>query len=237
MGQINYIDIIVFFLLVLDFFTGIKMGAIALVFDIISLIAGWFIARAAFLSFASFLIAKTTILHGISNLIAPLVKVPETLASLSATLENVHSAIISMGLPSFLGNFITKDFVVSTQTVSQFITDKLAVWVVNGISFIILFFIAMIVIRIAGYIVKKILRFSPFLKWVDVLFGGILKIVVSSIIIFIILSIIMSIFGFLNFQESSIIYHIKTSWFYTNLNLLFPSLKDTIIKMLAQINL
>jgi uncharacterized membrane protein required for colicin V production len=234
MSQLNYVDIIIFFILLLDFFSGIRIGAIVFLSDIVSFIAAWFVAKALFSNFSAFLIERSNLMQWITKTITPVMKIPESLSNLQASLQNIQDAVNNMGVPDFIKDFIIKDFGVTSQTVSQFITDKVSTWIVNGIAFIIIFFIVLILVRIIGFIIKKILRFNPFLKWVDVLFGGILKIAVSIIIIFIVLEIIMSVFGFLNVQNSNIIYHIKYSWFYSNMSKVFPSIKDFIVRTLSQ---
>ena len=234
MSQINYVDIIIFVILLFDFFSGIRIGAFVFLSDIISFIAAWFIAKALFLNFGVFLIENSNIMQWVVKTISPVIKIPEGLASLSASLQNVQDAINNMGLPGFIKDFILKSPSFNSQTISQFITNKISIWVVNGIAFIIIFLIILILVRIIGFIIKKILRFNPFLKWVDILFGGVLKVAISAIILFIFLEIIMNVFGFLDFQNYTIIYHIKYSWFYSNMSKVFPSIKDFIIRTLSQ---
>jgi uncharacterized membrane protein required for colicin V production len=233
MNKLNYVDLIILIILLLDFFSGIKIGAISFLFDIVSFVAGWFIAKTFFLKFASFLTEKSNILQWISKTISPLIKVPESISNLAASLQNIETALNNISFPSFIKDFITKNFSTNSQTVSQFIINRLSIWIVNGISFIILFLATMILLRIIGLVIKKILRFNPFLKWVDVLFGGILKVAVSAIIIFIVLEIVINIFGFLNVQNNSIIYQIKYSWFYLNIGKIFPSIKNLILKVFS----
>ncbi len=230
----NYIDIIILIILVIDFFSGIRIGAVSFVFNILSLIGGWFISRSLFLNFASFLTEHTGISTWISNTISPFLKVPESIANLSASIENLKQALAELPLPSFLEDFIVKDFSFSFQNVQGAIVSSVSRWILNGISFLIIFVITFILIRLIGIILHKVIKFMPFLRWVDVLFGGVFKVLISCIIILIVIEVLVSIGGFLNFSESSFIMSVKNSSFYNNMSKMLPFVKVEIADILSR---
>ena len=101
-GQLNYVDIIIFFILLLDFFSGIRIGAIAFLSDIVSFIAAWFVAKALFLNFGAFLIERSNLMQWVTKTISPVMKIPESLSNLQTSLQHVQDAVNNMGVPGFI---------------------------------------------------------------------------------------------------------------------------------------
>jgi len=79
-------------------------------------------------------------------------------------------------MPQFLDNFLKGSAANTSITVIDAISLRIAQFVVSAISFVAVFVLALIVLRIVGVILRKVVRINPFLRWVDVVFGGVVRI-------------------------------------------------------------
>ena len=92
------------------------------------------------------------------------------------TIDNLNKAIQNLNLPQFLDNFLKGSAANTSITVIDAISLRIAQFVVSAISFVAVFVLALIVLRIVGVILRKVVRINPFLRWVDVVFGGVVRI-------------------------------------------------------------
>jgi hypothetical protein len=233
MNNINYVDLVVFIILLFEIIKGIKSGVIVPFFDIIGVIVGWFVAKSTSVNFAPLLDKWFAITPFFRNKIAPIVKLPDIVANLPATPQNVNAAFSSLHLPNFVQSFLMQNATATNQIiVQQYIINSIANSILYGIAFIALFLLIIIVFRIVGVLVRKAVRVSPFLKWVDALLGALFRFSVAFIILFVIAEIIVTSMGYLKIG-GSFLTQVETSRFYHIGSIVFPILKKKAIEIIA----
>jgi hypothetical protein len=236
MGNTNYIDIAVFLILIIEFFVGMRNGIILLVSDIISIIAGWFAAKAFSLNFALFLDRQFGLVQKFSAGLGNIVHIPEELSKLPATIQNLSEVFTKLNLPDFLRNFISKDFLTSSLSVQSYIDMKLATLLLNSIAFIAIFLVAVLIIRIVGLIIRRAIKVSPFLNWIDILFGGLFKVILVAVVLAIVAQAIVYGFSFFNVTQNSFLGEILNSRFYALSVNILPQLATSISKIISGIH-
>ncbi|MFU2157569.1 MAG: hypothetical protein ACP5H0_00625 [Caldisericum sp.] len=198
----NYIDLFVFVFLLTEFFIGINKGAILLIFDIIGFALA-FILSNSLAPKLSFLLSNNFHLDKvIADKIAPLVNVPNGLSNAGATIENVSKTIVDMRLPKVLENFIITNGINPSWTVKDFITLRFAQFLLNAISYVVIFIVVILVVKAFALIVRKVFRVSPFLKWIDVILGGVLRTALSFTIIAVLIHLLGFVFLYLNVSNN-----------------------------------
>lgn len=234
MNNINYVDLIVFIILLVEIVKGVRGGVIAPLFDLAGLISGWFVAKWNVVKFAP-MIDNT--LHIKTFLVAKLSQIftiPQTVANLPATSQNLNMAFSTMHLPDFIKNFLLKN----TQSgaslnVKQFIVNGVANSILIGIAFILILLAVIIVFRIAGVLVRKAVRVSPFLKWVDAVFGALFRAAIAFVILFVIAQVIVVSVGYLHLENGSFVSQIENSVFYHTGSVLVPFLKTKVMEIIT----
>ncbi len=233
MNNLNYIDLIVFIILLIEVIKGIKSGVIVPFFDILGVIVGWFVAKGYSANFAPILDKWISITPFLKEKIAPIVKLPDIVANLPATAQNINAAFSSLHLPSFIQTFLMQNASAQPQlTVQQYIVNSIASSILYGIAFIVLFLLVIIIFRIVGVLVRKAVRVSPFLKWVDALLGALFRFSIAFIILFIIAEILVSSMGYLRLG-GNVLAQIESSKFYQIGSALFPILKKKAIEIIT----
>lgn len=235
MVKANYVDIVVFLILIVDLLIGMKNGVILLLFDILSLVFGWILARAFAVKLAIYISNHFSVSERIIKWVTSIVKFPAGTENLPSTLGNVNDTLLSMNIPSFLKNFILNNFSETSQSVASFIAQKIASWVLIALSFIGIFLAVLIIIRIIGLIVRKAMKASPFLHWVDVVFGGVVKVFLSIFVISIVLQAIVYVFNFFNIPQNTFLGIVLSSRFYLISSQIFPFIIGQIIKIFTGI--
>ncbi|MCD6106869.1 MAG: CvpA family protein [Caldisericaceae bacterium] len=233
MSGINYVDVVIFILLLIAVVQGIRKGVVIPVFDIVGLVAGWFIAKTNAFVFGIYLDGRFNMGSFFYDKVFNIVKLPPEVGSLPADNTTVINAIKALHFPSFLQNLFFKGTIPSGFTVQQFLASRISQSIVTGIAFLIILLGVFILFRIAGIIVRRIVRVSPFLKWFDSFFGALLKFVFIYAIIFIIIQVVLSAYGYLHLTESAFFYQIETSKFYTIGVKIFPIIKEKIILLIV----
>ena len=201
----NYVDLIVFVVLVVEFFIGINTGLIGLVFDILSIVLAFFAARWLTPAFSSFLNNSFHLETTISSNVSQFININSPLKNLPATLDNLNKAIQSLNLPEFLDSFLQGSVANTSITVVEAISLRIAQFVVSAISFVAVFVLALIVLRIVGVILRKAVRINPFLKWVDVVFGGVVRIFLFFAVIAVVIHALVFLFGYIKVTNNSFI--------------------------------
>lgn len=229
----NYVDVVVFVILVAELLIGMKSGVILLLFDLLSLIFGWIIAKSFYVNFSIFLQSSTGFKDLIYNWVIRIIKFPENIGNLPATYENITSVLNSLKIPSFLKDFILKGDFSGSNTVFSFISERITIWLLAAISFVILFLAVIIIIRIAGLIIRKAVKVSPFLNWIDVVFGGIVKVLLSIVVISIVFHFLAYIFSFFNINQGSFVSVVLNSRFYELSQKIFPTLMEVINRIIS----
>ena len=233
MNSINYIDLIVFIILLIEVIKGIKSGVIVPLFDILGVVVGWFVAEGYSTSFAPLLDKWISITPFLKEKLAPIIKLPDIVAGLPATAQNINAAFSSLHLPSFIQTFLMQNASARPQlTVQQYIINSIANSILYGIAFIVLFLLVIIVFRIVGVLVRKAMRVSPFLKWIDELLGAIFRFSIAFIVLFIIAEILVSSIGYLHLG-GNVLAQIESSKFYQIGSALFPILKKKAIEIIT----
>ncbi|MGB9695418.1 MAG: hypothetical protein ACP5SB_03770 [Caldisericaceae bacterium] len=214
MNNTNYIDVAVFLILVIEFFIGMRNGIILLLSDILSIVGGWFAAKAFTDKVAIFLDGQFNLVQKLSVTVGNLIHIPQNLSALPATMDNLLQVIANLNLPAFLKNYITKDFAANSLNIQAFVDIKLASLLLNGIVFAAIFMVTVGIVRIAGLFIRRAIKVSPFLNWIDIVFGGVFKIVLAAIVLAIIAQALAYVFGFFNLSGNSFINEILNSRFY-----------------------
>jgi len=235
MVKANYVDIVIFVILIVDLLIGMKNGVILLLFDILSLVFGWILARAFAIKLAMYISSHFSVSERIMQWVTGIVKFPAGTENLPSTLGNVNDTLLSMNIPSFLKNFILNNFSETSQNVASFIAQKITSWVLIALSFVGIFLVVLVTIRIIGLIVRKAMKTSPFLHWVDVVFGGVVKVFLSIFVISIVLQAIVYIFNFFKIPQNTFLGIVLSSRFYLISSQIFPFIVGQIIKIFTGI--
>jgi len=236
MNGINYVDIVILIVLLIEVIRGIKSGIIIPIFDIIGLVAGWFIAKANAAVFALYLDNHSNMVQYFYDKVLSLIKLPAELSSLPANNATVTRAIQALHFPVFLQNLFLQGTIPQGLTVQQLLANRISMGIVTGIAFLIILLGIFIIARIVGLFVKKAVRVSPFLKWIDSFFGALFKFVFVFTIIFIIMQVILSAYGYLHLTENAFINQIETSKFYIIGEKIFPIIKEKITLLIISIS-
>jgi len=233
MNSLNYIDLIVFIILLIEIIKGIKSGVIVPFFDILGVIVGWFVAKGYSVNFAPILDKWLSITPFLKDKLAQVIKLPDIIANLPATSQNINAAFSSLHLPAFIQTFLMQNASAQPQlTVQQYIISSIANSILYGVAFIVLFLLVIIVFRIVGVLVRKAVRVSPFLKWVDAFLGAIFRFSIAFIVLFIIAEILVNSMGYLHLG-GNVLSQIESSKFYQIGSALFPVLKKKAIEIIT----
>ncbi len=235
MNNINYVDTIIVIILLIEIIRGVKSGVIIAIFDIIGLVAGWFIAKAKAYAFSLYLGKQFHITEYFYNKALLWIKLPPNISSLPANSATILKGVQALHFPLFLQKFFLKGTIPQGLTVQQFLANRISIGIVIGIAFIIIFFVVLIIARIIGILVKKAVRVSPLLKWIDSLLGAIFKFSIAFIIIFIIMQLILSAYGYFHFTENAFIKQVETSKFYIIGAKTLPIVKEKIILLIGSV--
>ncbi len=233
MSNANYFDVAVFIILIIEFFIGMRSGVLLLVSDILSLVLGWFAAKAFALKFAIFLDEKFRLASKFAQSISSFLHLPSDLSQLPATIQNLGLVLSKINLPDFLKNFILRDFSQSTLTVNEFISQKLASWSLNGLAFVIIFVSVLLIVRIVGLLIRRAIKVSPFLKWIDTIFGGVFKVLIAAIVLAVIAQAIVYVFSFFNITQNTFVGQILNSRFYVLSVKLLPAMTKSLTTILS----
>lgn len=199
----NYVDLFVFVFLLFEFFVGINRGAILFIFDILGIFLGFLLANLLTPFFSSFLINNFHLERTISEKILSFIVIPDNLGNVPASVDSVSKAISQIKLPKLLENFILSNGVYSSLNVKEFISLKLSQYIVNVISFVAIFVAILLLVRVIGLVIRNLLRVSPFLKWIDVILGGVVRVAVTFAVVSILIHMIGFVFAFLDLTKSS----------------------------------
>lgn len=219
----NYIDLVVFVFLLIEFFVGINIGAIALIFDILGIVAGFYLARLLTPSLSSFLKATFHLDDIIATGISKVLNLQPSLAGSNVSLESIKVAITSLHLPRFLEQYILSSYTGQMTNIVTFLSSSIASYILNALSFLIIFLVVLTIFRVIGIFVRKMFHTSPFLKWVDVIFGGVVRLLITFAIVSIIFHIIGVIISPLSLSNAQFMkmfltsktYEISEKYFYT----------------------
>lgn len=233
MKTINYVDVIIAIILLIEIIRGAKSGIIIAIFDLIGLIAGWYIAKAKAFAFSLYLNKQFHITDYFYSKALLWIKLPNNVGSLSANPDTVSKGVQALHFPLFLQKLFLTGTIPQGFTVQQFLAIRIAIGIATGIAFILIFFAVVIIARIIGILAKKAVRVSPLLKWIDSLLGAIFKFSIAYIIIFIILQLILSTYGYFHHTENAFINQIETSKFYLIGVKILPIVKEKIILLIG----
>lgn len=211
----NYIDVIVFVVLLIEFFVGINIGAIAIVFDILGIVLGYYVAKIFTPALALYLIKSFNLDKVISSYVSKLINIPQTLASLKATQQNLKLVIQQMHLPSFIQDYLMSGQFSPNQNILNYISLRLTQYLINAIAFIAIFVVVLLLTKMIASIFKSIIHASPFLKWIDVIFGGLLRVLLSLLIISLIVHSVGIVFNSLNLSSSEFLKTLVSSRTYS----------------------
>ncbi len=229
----NYVDVVIFVILIAELLIGMKSGVVLILFDILSLVFGWIIGKNFAHNFSLFLASRFDLNQKITSWISTIIRLPAGTENLPATSENVTSVLSSLNVPSFIKDFIMKGEMASSSSLLSYITERIASWVLVALSFVILFIITVIIIRIIGLIVRKAIKVSPFLNWIDVVFGGVMKVLISIVVISIILYAIVYIFNFFSISQGTFIGAVINSRFYELSQKVLPFVLGAVNKIIS----
>ncbi len=236
MNNINYVDLIVFIILLVEVVKGVRGGIIVPLFDLAGLVFGWFVAGWNAAKFAPMLDGSLHIKAFLTAKLSQFFAIPQTVANLPATSQNLNMAFSALHLPDFIKSFLLKNAQSGASlTVKQFIVNGVANSILIGITFILIFIIVVIIFRIAGVLVRKAVRVSPFLKWVDAVFGALFRAVIAFVILFVIAEVIVVSVGYLHLGNAGFVSQIENSVFYHTGSMLVPFLKTKVMEIITPI--
>ncbi len=234
MNNVNYVDLVVFIILIIEIIKGIRSGIIVPLFDIAGLIFGWIVAKANAVKLAPIMDKNFHIMSFLTAKIMPLVKLPEIIGNAPATQQNLSAAFYSIHLPVFIQNFLLSNLQAEqTLTVQQYIVHSISYSILIGISFLVLFILILLIFRVAGVLVKKGIRVSPFLRWADIFFGSIFKFSIAFIVLYIIAEVIVMSSGYLHIGDTGFIGQLEASKFYGVGSVVLPFLKTKVIQIIT----
>ena len=234
MNSLNYVDLVVFIILLIEVIKGIRSGIIVPLFDIAGIVLGWFIAKANSVNFAPFVDKSLHITPYLLSKVGSAVKLPEIIGSAPATKQSITAAFSTLHLPAFIQNFLLHNIPVEqTMTVQQYVVHSISYSILVGISFLILFIIVLLIFRIAGVLIRKGIRVSPFLKWVDAVFGALFKFLIAFTVLYIIADVIVISAGYLSAGNSGFIYQVEYSKFFKAGSAIMPFLKGKVIQIIT----
>ena len=235
MGKINYVDVVIAIILLIEIIRGAKSGVIIAIFDIIGLIAGWFLSKAKAFAFSLYLNKQFHITDYFYSKALLWIKLPNNTGSLPANPDTISKSVEALHFPLFLQKLFLKGTIPQGFTLQQFLANRIATGIATGIAFLIIFFAVLIIARIIGILIKKAVRVSPLLRWIDSLLGAIFKVSIAFIIIFIIMQLILSTYGYFHFTENAFINQIETSKFYIIGEKILPIVKEKIFLLIGSV--
>ena len=236
MNNLNYVDLVVFIILVIEVIKGIRSGIIVPLFDIAGIIFGWIIAKSNSANFAPVINRVIHITPYLTSKISGIIKLPEIIGNAPATKQNISSALSALHFPIFIQNFLLQNVQIQQQlTVQQYLVNSISYSILIGISFIVIFLLVLIVFRIVGVLIRKGIKISPFLKWVDAVFGAVFRFLIAFTVLYIIVEVIVLSSGYLNFGTTGFIAQLKSSKFYLAGSTALPFLKAKIIQIITPI--
>jgi len=220
--QGNYIDAIVFVFLLIEFFVGLNAGAILFISDVVGSFIAFLLAKNLTVPFANFLSTsfKWDVLIG--SKIENLIQLPSEVSALPLNPSNLSKAIQTLKLPQPLNNFLSNGNLNSNLNIIQYISYRLGYLILLILSFIALFLVILILFRVAGSLLRKVFRVSPFLKWIDVIFGGLLRVLLYVVVVSVIVHLIGYVFSFLNLGSNSFLKTLVSSKTYEISEKYFP---------------
>lgn len=107
--------------------------------------------------------------------------------SLAATVENVGTAIKSMGLPQFIADAATNalaNVTTAYANIGEFLVELLTNYILMGISYIIILILSRLILGLIGKILSKIFKL-PVLRGIDRILGFIYGAVIGIIVLYI----------------------------------------------------
>ncbi len=123
---------------------------------------------------------------------------------LEPTIENIHEAIISAGLPEFVAKFAENALTNATgsyETIGNFLAELVAHHVLSAGCFMILWLVAKLVLTIVKVIISKLVNVFPIARGVDRtigLFFGLIKSLIIVLIVLYVIDILPKSIGFIN---------------------------------------
>lgn len=199
----NYVDVLVFVLLMVEFFIGINKGAILFITDTIGVFVAFFGARYLTSPVAQFLSDKFGLDKIFSEKLASLINLPQGLSTLPLNYNNLNQAVDALKLPSFLRSVALSGNLNLNINVGQYLANILGYYLLLVVSFVLVFLLIIIVFRILGYVLRNLFRVSPFLKWVDMVLGGVVRVFLYLIVISVLVHLLGYIFTFLKLESNS----------------------------------
>lgn len=229
----NYIDVIVFVILVSELLIGMKAGLILIAFDLLSLVFGWIIAKSYSSYVATFIASHSGMNSALSRWISGIVSLPTEAKDLVATPENLLKTVETLHLPSFLKDFVLNTSITSGATIQDILLGRITSWVIAALGFVVLFLLVVVVIRVIGFIIRRIVKVSPFLKWVDIVFGGILKVFLTVVVLAVVLHAVVYVFTFFNAQQGTFVSTVLSSRFYSLGERILPLIFAAVNKIIS----
>ncbi len=234
MNNMNYIDVIVFIILLVELIKGVRGGIIVPLFDLAGLVFGWFVAEWNAAKFAPLLDNSLHIKAFLTAKLSQLFTIPQSVATLPATSQNLSLAFSALHLPDFIKNFLLKNAQTgSSLTVKQFIVSGVANSILIGITFILIFLLVVIIFRIIGSLIRNAVRVSPFLKWIDAIFGALFRVAIAFVILFVIAQVIVISVGYLHLGNTGFVSQIESSVFYHTGSTVVPFLKTKVMEIIT----
>lgn len=221
----NIVDVIIIVFILINLFLGWRKGLVLSVFNFFGIIVAFIIAKKYFTIFGDFLINNVYWVSELKNNIA--LRINDSFSSNTEIVSNINNGTIlnKLDLPEYLNNGINQILlnldITKIDDVNVKMADVIVKVIINFLSFVLLFILLILAIKIIGIILNAIFKL-PILKGINQFGGLIVGFIISNIFIFVFMALIVLLNPMnLDFGLKEIINQSRIGMFYYNNNLLF----------------
>jgi len=221
----NIVDVIIIVFILINLFLGWRKGLVLSIFNFFGIIVAFIIAKKYFTIFGDFLINNVYWVSELKNNIA--LRINDSFSSNTEIVSNINNGTIlnKLDLPEYLNNGINQILlnldITKIDDVNVKMADVIVKVIINFLSFVLLFILLILAIKIIGIILNAIFKL-PILKGINQFGGLIVGFIISNIFIFVFMALIVLLNPMnLDFGLKEIINQSRIGMFYYNNNLLF----------------
>ena len=234
----NLFDVLIGLIVVWGFYRGFKSGLIKSAGGMFGWIASIMVALSFNQSLANYLDKSFGAVATLGEFIIRFIPLPNfSFEADSVSMTVVNAGIYEMALPDFLRRSLSENISQLLATgdffnlnLSELIAYGLAGMLLNGISFLILFIIAAIIIKIGIDLLSRIVSATP-LGPINKLSGGALGVVISILVITVIIGLLSPIIILSAAQNGAIATAVYSSFSFLHLLEVFTLIGENIFQM------
>jgi|LGOV01.1.fsa_nt_gb uncharacterized membrane protein required for colicin V production len=220
----NVVDIIILSFVVINLFLGWRKGLILSVFNFFGIIVSFIISKKYYAQFGDVVLKNINWVNEFRNNI--FIKINNSFGSNAEIFNNINNGTLlnKLDLPEYLNTginqFLRNTDITKVDNVSVELADIIVSVIMNFISFVLLFIVLILFIKIIGIVLNMIFQL-PVLKGINQFGGLAIGFIISNVFIFVFMAIIVLLYPMnLDFGLKEIVDQSTIGSLYYNNNLL-----------------